>query len=394
MALTSGFYDAVNGDRAYNALQMSSIFDGIIEDGVFASYGEALQVATNGTDMSVYVKTGRAWFKHTWIYNDTYYALNIATAAPLLPRIDAIVVEVDRSTSIRNASFKVVQGTPASSPKRPSLVKTVDVNQYALAYVTVPAAATKITTANITNVRGTTETPFVTGPLKTLDVEPMLAQWRAVFNEMIAADNTQWTNNFNAKNSAWDANYAAKNSQFEAFMNASNSSFDSFMERSSTAFDDFIEAEDAEFDESMLEMREDFNSFWTEFKAGMVEYLSQQELIWENWFQRIQGQLSEDAATNLQRQIDSLCFVYILEHRAILGIACSVLHRKAVFGTYGSVANNKIMITAPTHETVGVNGRRAMLATSGTVVGDELAFNPNSETNGDTVTVHGEPINN
>ena len=44
MALTSGFYNSINGDRTYNAEQMSSIFDGIINDGVFASIGKVFQV--------------------------------------------------------------------------------------------------------------------------------------------------------------------------------------------------------------------------------------------------------------------------------------------------------------------------------------------------------------
>ncbi len=35
MSVTFGFYNSVNGDRKYDAIQMSSIFDGIIRDGVF-----------------------------------------------------------------------------------------------------------------------------------------------------------------------------------------------------------------------------------------------------------------------------------------------------------------------------------------------------------------------
>ena len=34
MSLTSGFFDSLNGDRKYNTLQLSSIFDGIISEGV------------------------------------------------------------------------------------------------------------------------------------------------------------------------------------------------------------------------------------------------------------------------------------------------------------------------------------------------------------------------
>ena len=42
MSVTYGFYNSIKGDRKYNALEMSSIFDGIIVDGVYMSIGDAL----------------------------------------------------------------------------------------------------------------------------------------------------------------------------------------------------------------------------------------------------------------------------------------------------------------------------------------------------------------
>ena len=37
MSVTSGFYNGLSHDRKYNAVQMSSLFDGIINDGIFQS---------------------------------------------------------------------------------------------------------------------------------------------------------------------------------------------------------------------------------------------------------------------------------------------------------------------------------------------------------------------
>lgn len=39
MAFTYGFFNSLNGDRKYTAEQLSSIFDGLITDGVFDSIG-------------------------------------------------------------------------------------------------------------------------------------------------------------------------------------------------------------------------------------------------------------------------------------------------------------------------------------------------------------------
>ena len=47
MAWTSGFFNSVNGDRLYNADQMSHIFEGLITDGVYESVGNKLAVQPN-----------------------------------------------------------------------------------------------------------------------------------------------------------------------------------------------------------------------------------------------------------------------------------------------------------------------------------------------------------
>ena len=64
MAFTCGFFNSENGDRKYNAEQMSAIFDGIIADGVFTTIGDHMAVSA-GTGMQVLVGTGKAWFDHT-----------------------------------------------------------------------------------------------------------------------------------------------------------------------------------------------------------------------------------------------------------------------------------------------------------------------------------------
>lgn len=52
MTVTFGFYNSLNSDRLYNALQMSSLFDGIITDGVFASIGTSM-IVTPDSGLSV-----------------------------------------------------------------------------------------------------------------------------------------------------------------------------------------------------------------------------------------------------------------------------------------------------------------------------------------------------
>ena len=157
MSLSYGFFDSYNGDRVYNAEQFSSFLDGIVDDGIYSTIGNRFYVQAAG-GMNVTVDSGRAWFDHTWTLNTTKYTLTVSTADTVYARIDAVVIEVNKSD--RKNYIKILKGTPASSPSRPSLAKTTNRSQYALAYISVAKNATSITQSNITNVVET-ETPLV-----------------------------------------------------------------------------------------------------------------------------------------------------------------------------------------------------------------------------------------
>ena len=180
MAVTYGFYDSLNHDRLYNAQQMSAIFDGIINDGVFMSVGNQLHTVA-GTGMQVIVKSGRAWFNSTWTLNDAEYPLSIDAADVLLTRIDAVVLEVNSEVATRANTIKVVKGTPASTPAKPTLTNTATIHQHALAYVTVAKNITAITNSMIEIVVGKTETPYVTAILQTTDITDLFNQWEDYF---------------------------------------------------------------------------------------------------------------------------------------------------------------------------------------------------------------------
>ena len=183
MSITSGFYNSLNGDRRYSAEQMSDIFNGIINDGVFASVGTAFAVnADIGREITVGI--GRAWFNSTWIYNDSVLPLTIEASDTLLGRYDAVVLEVDRSVSVRNATIKIVKGTAASQPTMPTMINTSDVHQYPLAYIYCAANTETITQADITNMIGTSSCPFVTGILSVMNIDSIVAQWMAEWEQL------------------------------------------------------------------------------------------------------------------------------------------------------------------------------------------------------------------
>lgn len=251
MAVTYGFYNALNHDRVYDALQMSSIFDGIIQNGVFSTIGEALICKASGTGLIVNVGSGRAWFDHTWTLNDTDYPVEAEQAEVVLDRIDAIVLEVNQAVEVRANSIKFVKGTPSSTPVRPTMIHNAEVNQYALAYVSVRAGQTTIFDSDITNVVGTDETPFVTGLLQQLSVEQLLIQWNDDFYRY-----------------------------FNNFKTVSTADFNSFMTTKQTEYAAW------------------YANMQAEGAADLAEF--------DAWFQHMKDQLDEDAAGHLQAEIDAL----------------------------------------------------------------------------------------
>lgn len=182
MSVTYGFYNSKDGDRKYNAIQMSSIFDGVIRDGVLQHVGTAL-IVKESEDMIVNVGIGRAWFNHTWTLNDALLPITVSQSEVLLNRYDAVVLEVDSRESVRANTIKIVKGTPASTPAKPTMIKTNDRWQYPLAYIYVRAGVTSIRQSNITNCVGTSECPFVTAPLEKMDIDALIAKWEDQWNE-------------------------------------------------------------------------------------------------------------------------------------------------------------------------------------------------------------------
>lgn len=192
MAVTFGFYNALANDRVYDAIQLSSMFDGIIEDGVFMSYADSLFVVEN-TGMLITVGEGRAWFDHTWTLNDADLVLTVPASEVVLSRIDAVVIEVNADPGVRTNAIKIIAGTPSSTPVAPTLVNSGYLHQYPLAYIAVAPGVTSITQSDITNKVGTGECPFVTGVVEGMDIDALILQW-----------GSQWTDWTEEQQTAFD----------------------------------------------------------------------------------------------------------------------------------------------------------------------------------------------
>ncbi len=207
MSVTYGFYNSLNGDRKYDASQLSSLISGLITDGIFASVGTCFVVkADTGTNVNVGI--GKAWFNNTWTYNDSILSLEAPPSEVLQDRVDAVVIEVNSSSMVRENSIKFITGTPSSSPVGPTLASEDDLHQYPLCYIYRKAGSTDITQSVITNMVGTSHTPFITGILQTVDLNELLGSWQNTLDNFVAEEQEDFNQWFQSIQDVLDAQTA------------------------------------------------------------------------------------------------------------------------------------------------------------------------------------------
>lgn len=255
MSVSSGFFNSLNGDRKYNAAQMSAIFDGLIIDGVFASIGTAFAVKAAG-GLTVNVGVGKAWFNHTWTVNDSILPMTAPEAEVLLDRIDAVVLEVNGMESVRENTIKFVKGNPSSAPSRPTLTNEGNVHQYPLCYIYRKYGTAVINQADITPMVGTESTPFVTGILQTISLDELLGKWQ--------------------------------------------DELDRFTDARSQEIDDWIAQEESDFTTWFNKMKADLQ----QEQAVLDQWIASEQADFLAWYNQMKDQLSGDVAGNLQLEID------------------------------------------------------------------------------------------
>ena len=183
----SGFFNSINGDRLYDADQMSRILEGLITDGVYESVGDKLAVQPS-SGMTIQIATGRGWFNKRWVENSTPYTITLEASDVVLSRYAAICVRVDTSDSGRSAQPYVKYSEYGSAPNKPTMTRSETVNEYCLAYVYIGAGVNEITASNIEDTRANNDLcGWVTGLIQQLSTATLFTQWEALF--------TNWFNN-------------------------------------------------------------------------------------------------------------------------------------------------------------------------------------------------------
>ncbi|XCH78844.1 MAG: hypothetical protein WHF31_15180 [Candidatus Dehalobacter alkaniphilus] len=149
MAIRSGFFNSVGGDRLYDASRFAEYFASFIGSGVFPDPTTSLQIQAD-TGMNIKVKSGKAWISGYILINDADYTDAIPTEA-VLNRIDRMVVRLHYA----NRTITIVRkaGTAASSPTAPAVTRDANMYEISLATIQINAGTSAITSGMITDTR-------------------------------------------------------------------------------------------------------------------------------------------------------------------------------------------------------------------------------------------------
>lgn len=205
--VNSGFYDSVNGDRLYSADQMNMPYKRIVADGVFATnYGTPssdLQVVSANDGLNIKVKKGEAIVGTKWFNNTEDKTITVPANTSANPRIDSVFIQTDKSIGVRSGAIVYRTGEPDASPEPPSISEDPEIIEIRIANIAVAVNASTITNAEITDLRGSSDCPWVTGLITQVDTSTLWAQFQSAYAQQYEQYNEDFENYIRAQRSAW-----------------------------------------------------------------------------------------------------------------------------------------------------------------------------------------------
>lgn len=195
--VTSGFYDSINQDRLYTADQMNMPYKRLISEGVFATPS-----GTASTDFQVLAVSGRnvkvcagnAILGEKWVESKADQPITIGGNTTGNPRIDSIILRVDRNNTERKASIIYRTGEAAASPTAPELDTGSNIYELRLADILINSGTSTISQSAITDQRGSAECPWITSLIYQVDTSTLFEQYQAAQEEQFETFETNWEN--------------------------------------------------------------------------------------------------------------------------------------------------------------------------------------------------------
>nr|DAT80058.1 MAG TPA: Receptor Binding Protein [Caudoviricetes sp.] len=169
-------------DRAISSEPLRNLLHKLFTDGILPDVSTNLQVVA-GSGMNVVVKAGFAIVQGCLKLEENDRTLAIQASSATNDRIDTVVLRLNSNDDQRYCDLYIREGTPASNPVRPNLVRSDSVYELGLADIFVSKTITSITQSKITDTRYEKERCGVISSLSEYDTTTIYKQVQADLKE-------------------------------------------------------------------------------------------------------------------------------------------------------------------------------------------------------------------
>lgn len=183
--MTEHFYmfDSVDGDREYTAQDFADYFNEILTTGVFYRNQQPSLRVRQGTGLHTNLDIGGAYVEGYIYRNTAPIEFLHAAGNPSYPRIDRIVIRLDKSISNRYVRTFIKEGTPATNPQPPELQRDDMVYEISLAQVRVNPGASSV--ASVTDERLNQDVCGVVSSLIEVPTSVFLQEWNEFYDAIV-----------------------------------------------------------------------------------------------------------------------------------------------------------------------------------------------------------------
>ena len=165
-------------DRAITSAPLRKLYKKLFSDGVMPNPSSNMQVSA-GDGMNVIVSPGFAMCNGCLKLEEAQRTLAVQASSATYDRIDTVVLRLNDNDSDRICDFYILEGTPATSPVRPTLTRTESIWELGLADLFIAKNSTVISNQRITDTRYETARCGVVSSVSEFDTTTLYQQVQA-----------------------------------------------------------------------------------------------------------------------------------------------------------------------------------------------------------------------
>lgn len=178
----SSFFNSVAGDRQYDMEAFATYFKQFLSNGLYHSNNVPSLLVSKGTGLQTSMDIGSAYIEGFMYRNTDIISFLHEEADATNPRIDRIILRLDRNVNARYIKAFVKKGIAATNPIPPELQRDGLIYEISLAQIRINAGATTI--ASITDERLNPSVAGLVSSLITVPTDGFIQQWNTFMADM------------------------------------------------------------------------------------------------------------------------------------------------------------------------------------------------------------------